>query len=296
MTFLRSSGGHLAAASLCLAAASPFAHASLQVNSQAATLSTTVYAGPGAVGLSSADGSSYQSDTQRLAAGTLGSAELSATANVDNQLTLGAGALYQSVITGQQISVSSGLAFGSNINTNSFSADMAAGATLKAQARLVFTATEDTLVELNRSRVVMADPAEPASSNFLSSYSLARVVAQGGGINTVTGLPDLMTTPVANLVWDTSMLLSAGTYVLSVDNVYAPAAWIYQYTAIVLGGGSTVVTNPQPGFVSSLLASTSISVRDLSATSASVPEPGTWALMALGLVGVAVAARRRVHG
>lgn len=296
MTSVPFRGGLLACAAFALASASPLAHASLQVNSQTAVLSTTVFAGPGALGLGLTDGGRYQSDTQRLAEGTLGSAELSANANVSNQLMLGAGALYQSVVSDQQISVSSGLAFGSSPDTSSFSPDMAAGATLKAQARLVFTATEDTLVELNRSRVVMADPAEPGASNFLSSYSLSQVVGQGGGINTVTGLPDLLTTPVANLVWDDRMLLRAGTYVLSVDNVYTPATWIYQYTAAVLGGGTTVVTTPQPSFANSLLASTSITVRNLSGAAAAVPEPGTWALMGLGLAGVAVAARRRTHG
>ena len=89
------------------------------------------------------------------------------------------------------------------------------------------------------------------------------------------------------------MHLSAGSYLMTLNTYYTPEAW--SRTAIQLfmdisGNLQTqTVTNPAPSYIPHLVMGATLGVK-------AVPEPATWALMALGLVGLMGLQRAKRRG
>lgn len=270
-------------------AAMPAAHAAIELTQQSALVEATLYGGPGALGAASADGSQYQSDIQRLPPQELASATLSTSAQVSNQLTLKGDARYGSTVGPDGLSLYSEFTFSQTRNVSSFSADMAAGVHLGAQGRMIFSVDQDTVVSLSSWQSIASTAGfVPQSMNFQSQYSLERIIGAPDGLDPITGLPAVQTIALSGLNWSGDNLLTAGNYVLSVNNLYNPGAWSYQTQVFDLSTGKMVTTTQAtPGFFPDLKASSGITLR-----AALVPEPGTWALMALGLVGLMGVTRR----
>jgi hypothetical protein len=283
-----------AAALAAAFAVMPVAHAAIELTQQSALVQATIYAGPGAMGAASPDSSQYQSVVTRLPAPDLTSASLAASAEVSNQLTLSGDARYASTVGPDGLSLYSEFSFGQTRNVTNFSATMAAGVDLRAQGRMIFSVSEDTVVSLSRWQSITSKVGfVPQSMNFQSQYSLERIIGATDGIDPITGLPAVLTIAVGDLNWAGDTLLTAGNYMLSVNNLYVPAAWSYQTQTFDLSTGTMVTSiNANPGFYGDLKASSGITLR---AVTAAVPEPGAWALMALGLTGLmgAVSTKRR---
>jgi PEP-CTERM motif len=271
------------------------AHAAVELQQQSAIVETTLYSGPRGTGAPTVGTSQYQIDTSRLDPNNLGSASLSASAQVNDQLSLQADARYGSAVAPDMLSLYSEFSFSSTRNVTTFSPDASARVVVRAQGRMIFSVDEDTLVSLTPSQSLASSVGfVPQSMNVQSSYRLVRIISDDiAAIDPTTGLPAVQSIDVNGVDFNGDTLLTSGNYMLSVDNYYFPEAWFYESQAFDLLTGKmvTVGINPNPGFYSSLKGSSSLTMR----FAAAVPEPSTWALMALGLAGVTgvASARRR---
>lgn len=273
---------HIAAATLlAMGATNAFAQFTvldqrgLIVTSASSEIATTSVTTPG---------STPQTDSHAnsIAPGDVSSQNLTAQASVSNDFSVAAQASLRTIATSSVVGLADDISLSFQQQVATLSPDLWVSGSVAVISALTFSVDAPTDVSISISR-----PDSPIFSTptLYSNWTLFAVDKGpiSGSLSTSPLSSDALT-PVQS---DGGLAhLDAGNYVIELNSQYGPPV-AGKVTPIVLAPGSIKPTSDVFQTPTSLpLSSASIMIT-------AVPEPGTWSLSLLGLVGLAAAYRRR---